>query len=281
MTEFPAIGSATPLTPDQLDTRAAEIESRGYTVLEGVIDPHLVAALVETIDRLLVDLAVPFGENSFLGHRTRRIFNLLPRDPIFVQVPLHATVLPLVDRVLGGQCLLSSLTAIEMNPGQEPQPFHADDGSVTLPRPHVALECIAIWALTDFDDANGGTRIVPGSHKWDRAPVPGEHADFETVEMAAGSVVVYHGSLWHGGGANTTDARRMGIVVNHCAGFMRQEENQLLAIPREIARTYPRRLQELIGYGVFRGLMGHVEKQDPGVLLDPTIESRMIWRKMK
>ena len=113
-----------------------------------------------------------------------------------------------------------------------------------------------------FTNANGGTRIVPGSHKWDRSPVPGEQAEYETIEMAAGSVVVYHGSLWHGGGENETDARRMGIVVNHCAGFMRQEENQLLAIPREVAREFPRRLQELIGYGVFRGLMGHVEKQD-------------------
>jgi ectoine hydroxylase-related dioxygenase (phytanoyl-CoA dioxygenase family) len=278
---YSTIGDATALSPDEVERRAAEIEERGFTVLEGVIDPRLVHALVETIDRLLVELAIPFGENTFLGRHTRRIFNLLPRDPIFAQVPLHPTVLPLIDRVLGGQCLLSSLTAIEMNPGQQPQPFHADDGSITLPRPHVALECIAIWALTDFTDANGGTRIVPGSHKWDRAPVPGEHADYLTIEMAAGSVVVYHGSLWHGGGANETDRRRMGIVVNHCAGFMRQEENQLLAIPREVAREFPRRLQELIGYGVFRGLMGHVEKQDPGVLLDPTIESKMIWRKMR
>jgi ectoine hydroxylase-related dioxygenase (phytanoyl-CoA dioxygenase family) len=278
---YSTIGEATALSPDELERRAAEIEDRGYTVLPDVIDPQLVHALVDTIDRLLVELEIPYGENTFLGHHTRRIFNLLSRDPIFAQVPLHPTVLPLIDRVLGGQCLLSSLTAIEMNPGQQPQPFHADDGSITLPRPHVALECIGIWALTDFHDANGGTRIVPGSHKWDRAPVPGEQPDYVTVEMTAGSVVVYHGSLWHGGGANETDARRMGIVVNHCAGFMRQEENQLLAIPLEVAREFPRRLQELIGYGVFRGLMGHVEKQDPGVLLDPTIESRMIWRKMK
>jgi ectoine hydroxylase-related dioxygenase (phytanoyl-CoA dioxygenase family) len=278
---YSTIGTAVALTPDELERRAAEIDERGYTVLENVIDERLVDALTTTIDRLLIELEIPFGENTFLGRRTRRIFNLLPRDPIFAQVPLHPTVLPLVDRVLGGQCLLSSLTAIEMNPGQEPQPFHADDGSITLPRPHVALECVAIWALTDFTDVNGGTRIVPGSHKWDRAPVPGEQPDYVAVEMAAGSVVVYHGSLWHGGGANHTDERRMGIVVNHCAGFMRQEENQLLAIPRDLAREFPRRLQELIGYGVFRGLMGHVEKQDPGVLLDPSVESKMIWRKMR
>jgi ectoine hydroxylase-related dioxygenase (phytanoyl-CoA dioxygenase family) len=224
---YSTIGEAVPLSDSEIDRRAAEIEERGYTLLENVIDPRLIAALVETVTRLLDELAIPYGENTFLGHHTRRIFNLLPRDPIFAQVPLHATVLPLIDRVLGGQCLLSSLTAIEMNPGQRPQPFHADDGSITLPRPHVALGCIGIWALTDFTNDNGGTRIVPGSHKWDRAPVPGEQVEYVTVEMPAGSVVVYHGSLWHGGGANETNERRMGIVVNHCAGFMRQEENQL------------------------------------------------------
>jgi len=278
---YSTIGEAVALSDAEIERRVAEIDERGYTVLERVIDPQLVAALIETITRLLAELDVPFGENTFLGERTRRIFNLLPRDPIFAQVPLHAAVLPLIDRVLGGQCLLSSLTAIEMNPGQRPQPFHADDGSITLPRPHIALECIAIWALTDFTKANGGTRIVPGSHKWDRAPVPGEQVEYITVEMPAGSAVVYHGSLWHGGGANDTDQRRMGIVVNHCAGFMRQEENQLLGVPRELAVEFPRRLQELIGYGGFRGLMGHVEKQDPGVLLDPDVESKMIWRKMR
>ncbi|MEO5838254.1 MAG: phytanoyl-CoA dioxygenase family protein [Acidimicrobiales bacterium] len=278
---YSTIGHATPLSDAEIERRVAEIDDQGYTLLEGVIDPELIGALRDTVTRLLAELDIPFGENTFLGHNTRRIFNLLPRDPIFAQVPLHATVLPLIDRVLGGQCLLSSLTAIEMSPGQRPQPFHADDGSITLPRPHIALECIGIWALTDFNKSNGGTRIVPGSHKWDRAPVPGERVDYVTVEMPAGSVVVYHGSLWHGGGANDTDERRMGIVVNHCAGFMRQEENQLLAIPREVAAEFPRRLQELIGYGVFRGLMGHVEKQDPGVLLDPNVESKMIWRKMQ
>jgi ectoine hydroxylase-related dioxygenase (phytanoyl-CoA dioxygenase family) len=94
-------------------------------------------------------------------------------------------------------------------------------------------------------------------------------------------VIVYNGSLWHGGGDNDSASRRVGIVVNHCAGYMRQEENQLLAVPREMAATFPRRLQEMLGYGVYRGLMGHVDKQDPGVFLDPDIETDMVWKRMR
>lgn len=263
-----------------LDEHLAEIDDRGFTVLARVIEPELVHRLVATIDRLMGELEVPFGENVFLGHRTRRIFNLLPRDDVFTEVPLHPKVLPLVDEVLGGQCLLSSLTAIEMQAGQRAQPFHADDGSLTLPRPHVAIVCPAIWALTEFSAANGGTRVVPGSHRWDRAPRPDEQVDYVNVEMDAGSVLVYHGSLWHSGGDNDTGERRVGIVANYCAGYIRQEENQILAVPQSVAARYPRRLQEMIGYGVFRGLVGHVEKKDPGRLLDPSVASRMIWDKM-
>ena len=149
------------LTPEPL----VAFDRDGYVVLEDVIEADLVGALLETIDRVMVDAEIPFGSNSFLGVRTRRIFNLLARDPLFARVPLHPAVLPLVEQVLDEQCLLSSLTAIEMQPGQEAQPLHADDGSIALPRPHPTVVCVALWALTDFDHANGATRLVPGSHR--------------------------------------------------------------------------------------------------------------------
>jgi ectoine hydroxylase-related dioxygenase (phytanoyl-CoA dioxygenase family) len=253
----------------------------GYVVLEDVIEADLVVELLEAIDRVMVDAAIPFGANAFLGFRTRRVFNLLARDPLFARVPLHPSVLPLVEQVLDPQCLLSSLTAIEMQPGQEAQPLHADDGSIALPRPHPTVVCVALWALTDFDHANGATRLVPGSHRRDRRPAKGEQEAYVEAEMPAGSVLLYDGSLWHGGGANASDDRRVGIVVNHCAGFLRQEENQLLAVPRELVATYPRRLQEMLGYGVYRGLMGHVDQQDPGTLLDPDVQTDMVWKRMR
>jgi ectoine hydroxylase-related dioxygenase (phytanoyl-CoA dioxygenase family) len=217
-----------------------------------------------------------------LGEHSRRIFNLLARDNVFARVPIHTSVLPLVERVLDRQCLLSSLTAIEMHPGQRAQPLHADDGSIALARPHQPIVCAAIWALTDFTVENGCTHVVPGSHRWDRRPKPGERvADTARATMPKGSVIVYNGSVWHGGGDNDSSGRRLGIVVNYCAGFMRQEENQILGVPRDMAKGFPRRLQEMLGYGVYRGLMGHVDKQDPGVLLDPTLESDMVWKRLR
>ena len=238
--------------------------------------------LLDAIDRVMVDAQIPFGENRFLGERTRRIFNLLARDPAFAAVPLHPAVLPLVEHVLDDQCLLSSLTAIEMHAGQGAQPLHCDDGSIAFPRPARPRR----------------VRRDLGSHRLHRrqrrdaprarfasamsgARATGEQAEYVEAEMPAGSVLVYDGALWHGGGVNSTDDRRVGIVVNHCAGFLRQEENQLLAVPRELVATFPRRLQQMVGYGVYRGLMGHVDQQDPGVLLDPDVETDMVWRRMR
>lgn len=264
-----------------VDAAFEAIDTVGFVVLESVIEPELIDQLVATVDRLMDELSIQPGDNDFLGHHTRRIFNLLARDALFAKVPVHPAVLPVIERVLDHQCLLSSLTAIEMGPGQLAQPLHADDGSIALPRPHVPIVCPAIWALTDFTLENGATHVVPGSHRADRRPGKGERVEAQRAVMPKGSVVIYNGSIWHGGGDNHSHDRRLGIVVNYCAGYIRQEENQLLGVPREMVATFDRRLQQMLGWGVYRGLMGHTDQRDPGQLLDPDVETDLVWAKMR
>jgi ectoine hydroxylase-related dioxygenase (phytanoyl-CoA dioxygenase family) len=176
--------------------------------------------------------------------------------------------------------LLSSLTAIEMQPGQARQPLHADDGSYGFPRPAPTQIVVALWALTDFTIENGGTHVVPGSHRFDRRPGREDHPETVQVEMPAGSVVFYSGSLWHGGGENRSDARRVGLVNNYCAGYLRQEESQLLALSRERVAAFTPRLRKLVGYGTYRGLLGHVDQRNPETLVDPEAETDMIWGRI-
>ena len=264
------------------DTSAQRVVEDGFAVLERAIEPELVEGLTTAIDRCLAALAVPFGPNDFLGTRTRRLFNLLAREPSFARVPVHDAVLPVVERVLDPECLLSSLTAVEIGPGETAQPLHADDGSIPLARPHAPITCTAIWALTDFSGENGGTRVVPGSHLEDHAPRKDERdAPSRPTVMPAGSVLVYHGSLWHGGGANTSGARRLAIICNYCAGWVRQEECQLLALPREQVAGFPPRLQALVGYGTYRGLLGHVDQRSPAEWVDPSASTEMVWRRIR
>jgi ectoine hydroxylase-related dioxygenase (phytanoyl-CoA dioxygenase family) len=174
---------------------------------------------------------------------------------------------------------VSSLSSIAIGPGEAAQPIHADDQLLPLPKPHVATVCNTMWALTDFEEANGATRVIPGSHLADHSPRYGQAYDSLAAEMRRGSVLVWHGSLWHGGGANRTGERRVGIAMNYCAGFIRQQENQQLGIPREIAARFEPKLQELCGFGVYRGLIGHIEKQSPQQMLGSSVAFSSIWEQ--
>ncbi|MDP6981219.1 MAG: phytanoyl-CoA dioxygenase family protein [Myxococcota bacterium] len=127
-----------------------------------------------------------------------------------------------------------------------------------------------MWALTDFTEEDEAPHFVKGSHTWGSCPDPtASHNDIEQTQavMSRGSVMIWNGSRWHGGGANRSDARRTGIAMNYCAGFIRQQENQQLGIPHEVARSFSPRLKRLVGYGVYRSLIGHIDKHDPIELL--------------
>jgi ectoine hydroxylase-related dioxygenase (phytanoyl-CoA dioxygenase family) len=263
---------------DSLATHLDRIARDGYTILERVIEPELISALAQDLLRLEEEYDIEPARNPFEGAHTVRIYNLLVHGKLYEQIPVHPQVLPVVEGVLDPGCLVSSLSSISIDPGERAQPIHADDQLLPLPKPHVATVCNTMWALTDFTEANGATRVVPGSHLRDHSPAFGARHDSVGAEMPRGSVLVWHGSLWHGGGANRTRRRRVGIAMNYCAGWIRQQENQQLGIPREIARGFSPRLRELVGYGIYSGLVGHIDKRDPKFLLGETdTEGGMIW----
>jgi ectoine hydroxylase-related dioxygenase (phytanoyl-CoA dioxygenase family) len=268
----------TTLDASRIEAHAAAVREQGYTVLENAIEPDMIAAIDEDLLRLEHELGIGPATNLFEGVRTHRIYNLLVHGQLYEQIPIHPNVLPVVERVLDPGLLVSSLSSIAIGPGERAQPVHADDQIIPLPRPHVPLVCNTMWAITDFTEQNGATRLVPGTHLASSAPNPLEHYETIAAEMPSGSVLVWVGSLWHGGGANQTDQRRVGIAMNYCAGWVRQQENQQLGIPVDIAKQFPRRLQELVGYSVYNGLIGHIDKQHPAaVALGETEGVKMVW----
>ncbi len=263
---------------DKLERHLKEIEEQGFTLLEDVVPGSLVDELNEVLLRLEKSLATQPGCNLFEGHHTIRIYNLLARDAVFQKVPVFPALLSVVEGVLDQGALVSSLSSISIDPGEVAQPIHVDDALLKLPRPHPALVCNSMWALTDFTEENGATRIVPGSHLYDSKPDYGSHPESVPAEMPKGSILVWNGSLWHGGGANRSAERRVGIAMNYCAGFIRQQENQQLGIPLELVRTFEPRLQALIGFGTYSNLVGHIDKQSPAqVLLDRDDGFQSVW----
>jgi ectoine hydroxylase-related dioxygenase (phytanoyl-CoA dioxygenase family) len=266
------------LNAAQIETHVAKIRKDGYSIVENAIEPEFADALAADLLRLEEKLGIKPSPNVFEGAKTVRIYNLLVHGELYERIPVHHNVLPIVEGVLDPGCLISSLSSISIGRDEKPQPIHADDQLIPIPKPHPPIVCNSMWALTDFTEENGATRIIPGSHLREHSPVFGQHYDSIPAVMRKGSVMVYDGSMWHGGGANRTRERRVGIAMNYCAGYIRQQENQQLGIPREVARRFSQRLRELVGYGVYNGLIGHINKTNPARLLDENAEDRgMIW----
>lgn len=265
-----------------VDRHVGEIDEFGYTVVEGVLDDGLVEAFLADTRRLERELPTVIANSTTVvkglarpgrkpvngsDHDWMRIDNLLLHGARYEALPVHPRLLPIIEGVLGRDCLLSWCMTSNQLPGAVTQRLHADDEMYPLPRPHQPLLCNALIALCDFTADNGATQVVPGSHRWAEYPAP-PFPEGKPIELNAGDALVWNGSLWHTAGANRTDAPRPALTINFCAGFLRQQVNQQLSIPRELVRRFEPRLQELIGYGLFAGKMGRIDWRPPGDYLD-------------
>jgi ectoine hydroxylase-related dioxygenase (phytanoyl-CoA dioxygenase family) len=244
---------------------AAALADAGCVVVEHV-------ASGETLARLAAELrpyveATPFGPDEFSGRRTRRTGALIARSPTARELVMHPLVLDAVGTVLGHatsfQLHLTQL--IEVGPGEPAQPVHRDQWAFDFfPFPTgYEVQCNTIWAIDDFTAANGATRLVPGSHRAaDRLSFTTQ--DTVPAEMPAGSILFYTGAVYHGAGVNGSNAVRRGVNITYNVSWLRQEENQYLAVPAEIARTLPEPLLRVMGYARGAYALGYV-----GDLRDP------------
>lgn len=263
------------------DSSPAEVSeilsSDGAVIVEGAVDPDMLAGLNDDLDRFVDDLGVGLRNPAhdrmieFFGESTVRFDGLPAKSSQFVEVLQLSLLQGVADIVLKPQCddyLLNTAQLIEIRPGETAQRIHRDeDAWPQVPGEKPQLEVEAMFALTDFTVANGATQVVPGSHLWepDRQPTADE---ITYAEMSAGSALVYLGSTLHGGGANTTnDQRRRGMFLGFVVGWLRTEENMFLTVPLEAARTMPVRVQELLGYKP-HGPIGVVDVGTPMALLE-------------
>jgi hypothetical protein len=230
----------------------------GYVVIERLLDTETCEAIRTETGRLLGAT----GRNAFEGLKTQRVYNILAKTRIFDDLIDHPRLLALIDRLFEPNYLLSQAQIIAINPGEDPQPLHTDDGFYKIPRPRPALGVAAIWAIDAFTADNGATEIVPQSHTWGAGVAP-TRAQTTPCVMPEGSVVIFLGTLWHGGGANRTTRDRLAFTNQYCAPWLRTQENFFLEVPRPIVRDLRPTLQSLLGYSVYPPFMGMVDSMHP------------------
>lgn len=258
----------------------------GAIIIDNVLSPEFIAELRNETDPYMEGSNL--GSDDFAGLKTTRTGGLMVRSKKCRELIAHPNILAPCKLFLEPYCQTVQLhltQIIRIGPGETAQLIHRDRWAWGSHLAHVEPQFNTIWAITDFTSENGATQVVPGSTRWpDDAQI--EPDQITQAEMRAGSVLVYSGSVFHGGGENRSDADRIGINITYTLGWLRQEENQYLTCPPHIAQDLERPLQELIGYSMGQYALGyytppggpgeHPEIVSPQYALGHNIEGGML-----
>lgn len=230
----------------------------GYIVLEGLLDEDTVA----TIRSFMMTAVEHTGRNTFEGVKTQRLYNVLEKTRLVDALAIHPRVTGLLDTLFKPNYLLSQVQGINILPGEKAQPLHYDDGFYPVPRPRAPFGAATIWAIDEFTEDNGSTVVLPRSHTLgDEIVSNREHCI--PVTMAAGSVVIFLGTLWHGGGENRSSDSRLAVTCQYCEPWLRPQENFFLELSAASLQAMPERLLSMVGYSIHPPFMGMVNGMHP------------------
>lgn len=273
-----------------IDTIMQALDTSGGVIVEGLLPPDLLADINRSIDPLISSASMTTEINpivdAFFGDRVRHISGLAAKSARFAEeVMCNPLLLALCDQILLPSCSSYQLNLahlMDRGPGSEQQMIHRDQDvwvhycsslNAAQAGKRNDIQLASMIALVDFTKENGATCLVPGSHRWDYSRQPNED-ELAYAEMPAGSAVIYRGSTLHAGGTNTTASDwRRGIHMSYCLGWLRTEENNVLAVPPAVVKGLSLRAQELLGYGIHDavndagGYLGAVDTRHPTVLL--------------
>jgi hypothetical protein len=245
------------------DVDVDALERDGFLVLKNLLSEEMVEALARELEPWLQ--ATPRCQGDFYGWKTTRLGGLLSKAATTQKLALYPRVLGIAQSMLKASCdcIQLNLTQVtRIHPGERAQVPHRDE-EMWPPQGQIRPWLINVmWAVSDFTQENGATRLWPGSH---RASLDRDLDSCASiaVEMPKGSACIFLGSLTHGAGANVSCAPRTGVIISYCLGWLRSYENQYLAYPRETARSFAPELLRLIGYQMHRPNLGGWEGQDP------------------
>lgn len=193
--------------------------------------------------------SVRFGLDYATDTTNRRVWNVLSRDPVFEDMAAHPMAVEYVRGVLGWPALLGNISANITGPGGGEMLLHADQLFVPQPWPAEPQGMNVAWCLDDFTEENGATCFVPGSHRLNRMPGPGDNVETVPMLAPAGSIVVFESRVWHRTGFNATrDQQRAGVFAWYTKPIYRTQENWFLSLRPEVRQFASDDMLVLLGY---------------------------------
>ncbi|MCH1602002.1 MAG: phytanoyl-CoA dioxygenase family protein [Luminiphilus sp.] len=271
------------LSAETFQEALTDVHDRGYVIIEDVLSPSDCNDYRQILEQFMA--VSPAGRNVFEGTSSHRLYALLAKSDRFADMIEHPLALAFAEHFLGESCLLSACLSINLHPGETVQPWHTDDGHISVPQPHDVFGISVFWALDDTTETNGATEVLPYSHQWESPDIVGRLEDehFEQrsalsdhpetgidrvkATMKAGSLMIMRSDVWHRGGANQTNEDRLIVTPQYCAGWARPLETMLLAVPPETVARLPSRTQALLGYSIHTPFMGYVDGMHPSRVL--------------
>ena len=238
-----------------LHENITQLEVDGYTVLPpGKAAPlNLVERIQGAVQRVEEKRqGERFGVGSGLGSA---LFHLIPEDPAFEEALMAPAPLTLITYLLGYRAKLGQSTGLIKTSSAPALPLHADHSAARMfpaPWPRASNQANITWVLTDYTRDNGAVCVWPGSHRWGK-PVPPEltmahdREEIRVLEVPVGSLIVWHGSLWHGAVPRTAEGRRLTLVLAFVRHTIQAQEAYWASTTPEMLARNPSRFGTLMG----------------------------------
>jgi ectoine hydroxylase-related dioxygenase (phytanoyl-CoA dioxygenase family) len=239
-------------------TSVADIKhvlENGYVILKDCFTKAEADEAKDEMDRL-TGKSPEFGRNPFEGLKTIRIYSLLNKSRVFDKFAVLPRVLALNDYFLDPGYNITVYHTIAISPGEQAQPLHYDDIFIRRPRPRAPYGTAIMLAFDDYTEANGATRVIPGSHKWsdDRK---GREEEAIPAVCPAGSCVFFLSTLWHSAGPNISSKPRYSATLQYCQPYIRPIEDQKLAVDPRKLKDIPSQIIDMMGYRIYRPFVGY------------------------
>jgi len=251
------------------DEIGAALDLAGCCVIDRAVDPAIMDAI--TFELMPFAASGAFGVGEFEGTKTRRTGAVVLRSQTYRSIARHPAILAAGQHVFEGATAwgLSSTELIEIFPGQGGQDVHRDQWKYDYVDMPIEVEINGMWAVTDFTEANGATRVMPGSHRLANDLRP-DGSNTVPAEMSKGSLLLYLGTTYHAGGKNTTDQVRIGLSLQHAVGWVARGELFFLECPPSVVADWDEELVRFLGYQMAGDSLGvYRDSEDPMAAVHP------------